>query len=274
MIPKRAIFYWDQGESNLPWTRRLAIDSFRALNPTWEVVLEKNNDYPGDIPQHRADYFRWKELYERGGVYFDTDIVFVRPFPDHLLQQDILITTDPVLRFHNIAVLGSSGDGNEFYEDLTNAAEDRVSCVTYNPNDYQVLGVCLMNRFFWREAGLAERPTGTYEGNIVENLRKRYPDYKIYNLPRAFVCPIQSHECDYIFRKPHPVVRKRMRAGKSKKLPMTLPEESIGVHWYGGHVLAPRMEKNLLDPKNEWDTRIGMFMLKHWRDLIESYGVQ
>jgi hypothetical protein len=104
MIPKRAFFFWSSPKP-MSWLRSLSIQTFKKFNPDWEVTLFDKVPLNGMHPVHRSDLFRYEELAERGGVYFDTDIVFFRPVPESLLQHDAVISVHPKHRFCNIGCL-------------------------------------------------------------------------------------------------------------------------------------------------------------------------
>lgn len=97
MIPKRAIFCWSSYDGKeMSWLRLQSIKSFQIMNPDWEIHIA-NDDNRMRWPIHegfrwsvlRSDYWRYCELYEKGGVYFDTDIVFVKPIPSKWLDASL-----------------------------------------------------------------------------------------------------------------------------------------------------------------------------------------
>lgn len=147
MIPRRAVFFWE-GEP-MPWLREQSVQTFTNLNPKWTVCVVgsgwMDQGAPGteiDIA-HRSDVTRYKELSEGGGVYFDTDIVFIKPFPDHLLEARTILPVDQGGHIGNVAVLGSEPGSRSF------AAIRDVALSKYRLGKfmgYQQLGVQLLNQ--------------------------------------------------------------------------------------------------------------------------------
>ena len=127
MIPKRAIFYWEG--KPMDWLRRQAIHSFRILNPGWEVEII-TGDWPvGDTWRFtplRSDYARYKALADRGGFYFDTDIVFVRPIPDSWLVQPLAAPLDDQRKIAHIAAIGSVA-GHRFFLQMLRDCHERAA---------------------------------------------------------------------------------------------------------------------------------------------------
>jgi hypothetical protein len=83
MIPKRIHYVWVGGA--LPAAQRAYIDSWRATNPDYELVLwnEDNIDFSVELLKRSyserkwakvADIARLMALYQQGGIYLDTDI--------------------------------------------------------------------------------------------------------------------------------------------------------------------------------------------------------
>ena len=83
MIPKRIHYVWVGGK--LPDAQRGYIDSWRATNPDYELVLwnEDNIDFSVDLVRRSyeerkwakvADIVRLTAVHQQGGVYLDTDI--------------------------------------------------------------------------------------------------------------------------------------------------------------------------------------------------------
>lgn len=167
MIPKIAHFYWTGGP--LPWLREQAIVSFCRLHPDWEVVLaspETRSVPPGCryvfdrvtdsrlAPAARSDVYRYHALAEYGGLYADTDVIFMRNVEPlfNCDKRDAWITTDsgtalPCMgRYHSgrwkvqlsIGVLAAP-KGSQFYKRVFNSARNVAPC-----EDYQSHGTSLI----------------------------------------------------------------------------------------------------------------------------------
>lgn len=93
-IPKRLWLYWHQGEDNAPRVIAQCLQSWKDLNPAWEVrVLNQQsieeeiqlNDLPQDISiQALSDVVRLRLLRKYGGVWADATIYAIRPLDDWL----------------------------------------------------------------------------------------------------------------------------------------------------------------------------------------------
>ena len=224
MIPKRAFFFWG-GPGPMSWLRRQSIETFCRLNPEWDVDLFYR---PGKNPVHRSDLFRYIELYSEGGYYFDTDIVFLRPFPEKYLDADVAITITDELRFASIGVLGASRH-SQFFLDAFNSATARKNAPSYKPEDYQHLGVGVLNRMFMDEMNLRHPDPGNCPDSF-EIASKRYPEDKWVNLPYDLVMPVDSFSIPSLYTK-------------SMSSP-GIHRDVIGVHWFGGYPQSKEFERS------------------------------
>lgn len=96
-IPKTLHFIWVGDESKRPDN---CIDTWRALNPDWEIKLWGNASlaetewvngaHMAEMAKRElngvADMMRWEILYNEGGVVVDADSICVRPLDDSLLD--------------------------------------------------------------------------------------------------------------------------------------------------------------------------------------------
>ncbi|WP_171060841.1 capsular polysaccharide synthesis protein [Poseidonocella sp. HB161398] len=92
-VPKRIWIFWQTGEATAPPLVRACIDSWRQMNPGWEVtVLDQGNlaqhaemPPPGSLSvQAYSDLLRLRLLRRRGGVWVDATCYCTRPL-DHWL---------------------------------------------------------------------------------------------------------------------------------------------------------------------------------------------
>lgn len=213
MIPRRAFYTWSGPPESMPWLRRLTVETFKKFNPDWEV--EHIHSAVGDELIHAAtwsDLRRYVELEARGGLYFDTDIVFLAPIPDTILEHPFAITMDPSVLvkypdhephpsqpgFSNIGLMAAT-HGHDFFRDVLRAAQEKAAA---GVESYQGLGVELLNGMFW----------GEHEPDI----RERYGDF--YNIPLDAILPIRWWRVYKLFNG----------------TPFEPPPGCIGVHWYGG----------------------------------------
>jgi hypothetical protein len=141
VIPRRAMFYWEGGE--MSWLRKQSIESFRRLNPGWDVALIDGSGLP-IAPKsllsivHRSDWGRYRALHQYGGFYFDTDIIFTRPIPTEWLSHEM------VLSGAHVAAMGCER-GEPWFRLLDAACEDLIRRDAKLA--YQGLGMNLVLKF-------------------------------------------------------------------------------------------------------------------------------
>lgn len=210
----------------MSWLRRQGIESFRRLNPKWEVVVlgrDPNSPIPGEHLAARAlrsDYARYKALAEHGGAYFDTDILFYKPIPEEWLTADLAlpINRDGAL-VHVASLFGSKGCA--FFVDAVKRAEEKIA--KGSPLGYQTLGVRLFRYY------LNGQPTFETMPYIA---RKMNLDF-IGIQPLSFL-PVPWDQAEYVFAPGH-------FGG--------WPDGGIGLHWYGGDHAVIAIEPTVTE---EW----------------------
>lgn len=147
MIPKRAWYYWE-GEP-MSWLREQSLETFARLNPGWSIEKIPLNGVAvsGDSRLARvlrSDWSRYRTLSAEGGVYFDTDIVFCKPFPEAWLNGKTMLPAGMARPVEHIAVIGSE-PGNRWFGMLDEACGHVYS--DDEPHNYQAFGVLLINKF-------------------------------------------------------------------------------------------------------------------------------
>lgn len=97
MIPKKIHYCWFGGNKKSKLILK-CMDSWRKFFPDYEIIEwnETNIDLHENVYVEQAykakkwafvsDYVRMKVLYENGGIYFDTDVEVLKPFPDEVLS--------------------------------------------------------------------------------------------------------------------------------------------------------------------------------------------
>jgi len=200
VIPKRAIFFWE-GEA-MPWLQRRGVESFRRLNPDWDVEVV-DGSWLGPLNGHRklgivhrSDCTRYHELAERGGLYFDTDIIFIRPIPESYLAHDYVVPLDSLGKLIHIALLGSR-PGLPFFQLISEIARrqfDRREVISY-----QGLGVSLLKKY---QSMLSKQD--------------------VLWAPLDLLIPVEWNETHRLWNGDQ----------------VQLSENAIGVHWFGGDPLA------------------------------------
>jgi hypothetical protein len=200
---------WKTGE------HALAVDQFYALEDLAcepniriqkvdSVGLEKINSVV-----QVADYIRIKMLYEHGGIWIDTDVLFFKKLPDYLWE--IVATDGFVISYENTITTGFMGfpRGSSIVHQALLRAQLRMRGNSFHAN-YQAFGPNL-----WEEIFLA------------------HPDEisRVQFLSDKLVYPILWKKLDQFFFQQDDSINF---------------EETIGVHWYGGSKYARSFTNNNL----------------------------
>lgn len=93
-IPRILWLYWEQGLDAAPELVRACVDSWRSLNPGWDIrLLDEASmaewvdmpSLPGAIASaHKADVLRTRLLAKHGGVWADATVWCLRPLDEWL----------------------------------------------------------------------------------------------------------------------------------------------------------------------------------------------
>lgn len=202
MLPKIIHYCW-VGNKPFPQKFEKYLSSWRKYLHAWEFRLWDNHRINLDIPFLRrafesclwgqiSDYLRWSALFEEGGIYFDTDIEVVQPFPDGIRE-------DSFLGFENVQnkirknPIGTAVIGLEKGHSL---AHRMMSYYHLNPNK-TILNTDLVTQEFKRK-GLNKYGVSTCKFQFVsiEGIRLYHCDFFYPNLARnpewAFNPPSQT----------------------------------------------------------------------------------
>jgi hypothetical protein len=144
-----------------------------------------------------ADTLKWYVLGEYGGTFSDMDILFFKPVP--IINFDIGINL-----FHNIIPVGfQQGKPNKVFKHMFEIAKTAMH------GNHEACGASLTGRIFLENNGLQKYIN---EGIIIKILEER------------LVYPFVLGDGYYNISARSPFYF----------LPMILPPECIGIHWYGG----------------------------------------
>jgi hypothetical protein len=218
MIPKRALFYWDHKSPQISWLRMQSMVTFARLNPDWEIVTLDGQDAPEILqkddeiyPVLRSDYCRYKALAEGGGMYFDTDIIFTKPFPEAWLNGDLALPLWPNNQLCGVAMLGAAPN-SPFFSSVVRKCNVRLGEPLLLA--YQSLGIKIM---------LHIEPFSTA---AAMNL-------SLVIIPADSHLAVMWGDVERLW----------------SPLKKYLPAVAIGLHWYGGDRLSLEYEKRFDDPE-------------------------
>lgn len=170
------------------------------------LIFSRDEEWLSEWPDSfRADYLRWTLLSSEGGLFSDTDILFIRPmsaFPDN---GERTADTNTVIcvchRWHRIGAVLSCPN-HPFFEEV----KARVRSA-FNPRSYQSIGPCLMNE-------MAPTP---------HDIASNHPSCIVLNLPLTTFYPFDDRTIPFAFEF---------------QSQMHIPASTIGIHWYGGHPIS------------------------------------
>ena len=222
--------------------RRRGIDSFRDLNPDWELTILDGADIPiegTDIVAiaNRSDWARYKALGEAGGFYFDTDTIFIRPIPETWLAADVALQVYPSGEIGGIGAMGASEKGRAFFGDLK--ALCAVTVATQDVLGYQSLGI----KLFWT---ISECLPSQAQIRTIGQYCER-AGYRFVPIPMQALLPVEWRSPEYVWLDKHPVA---------------IGEDVIGTHWYGGDHLSRLMEQKI---GRDWTESSACIVAKAYR---------
>tara|TARA_B100001113_G_scaffold352929_1_gene355642 strand:- start:728 stop:2368 length:1641 start_codon:yes stop_codon:yes gene_type:complete len=264
-IPKIANFYW--GSDKMSFLRYLTIYSFKKMNPDWSIHLYvpkniskeitwltkgadthhkiDNLEYDGEdyyeklledvalkvikvdfsksfitenAPEpHKSDLLTWQVLSTKGGLWCDMDIIFNRsmtslrenfgdPNTDTITSYDYRVRENDGSPTKPIGFLMSSGN-NIFFK--KHVAESKKS---YKDTQYQSIGTNVVKRV----------------SNTFEACKTKFFRNKFQNLDPDSVYHFHFQKINEIYKE-------------SKEV----PNNFIGLHWYGGHPTSQEFNKKI-----------------------------
>lgn len=148
MIPKILHYCWF-GNGEMPELALKCLESWRKYLPDYEIMVWNENNF--DVNMYRfaseaykekkyafvADVCRLYALKNMGGIYLDTDVEFLKPLDEKVLQQNAFTGFEDNLLLSS-AIMGSEKDGKwindllPYYDNRSFYLKDRSHDV--NPN--------------------------------------------------------------------------------------------------------------------------------------------
>ena len=163
-------------------------------------------------PAQTCDILQWHKLYEEGGIFCDSDIIFLRPINEELLTHDILTCFK---RYYTVGFWGAKPDTEMMLDFYSNAF------FTFDEDNYQTAGVTNIQ-------SVTKQKLSSLSGHKLKDLVMSYPDLSIFNL-----------SFDSFYRWDYNNLDKVYESFEAIK------DNQIGIHWYGGHVDSKKWIKLL-----------------------------
>jgi len=282
-IPKRLFLYWGRNRP-LSLMRYLTVKSFVSLNPDWEVHIYYSRDkgreetwstkeqmgcrvprnYPNYFSKlqtlervelvevsfyslgirkrvaevHKSDLLRWYLFSTFAGVWSDFDIVYIKPMSELMpllaAEADLFFCTYKKDRrlVYPIGFLGAGeGAGQSFYEEVFERGKKLLKYDPKSIRGYQTFGRFLLEQM------------------LSEKLSSASDDPAVSLLPSEVVYPVRNAHRYY------------------RQQPLSLPPETIGLHWYAGHKASSQMEYTVTE-RNIQDKAKTSVLLRRMLEIV------
>lgn len=213
MIPKKIHYCWF-GRGEKPKLAKKCIASWKKYCPDYEIIEWNEDNFDINMNGYTkmcyeqkkyaflSDYVRLLVVYEKGGLYFDTDVELVRN-PDFLLEKNGFLGFEIDGTESKIGVVNTGlGFGANVNNSIVKLMIEKYVPLIDGMRETQ--GCPRLNTIAMVEAGILE-------GNSIQEIS----GFVIY--PKEYFNPYDSI------------------TGKLKKTPNT-----VSIHWYAGSWLSPR----------------------------------
>lgn len=232
------VYTCKQDAKEIPWNDDIVQDFAIERDHNYMDRLKKHgiqlidvtNDYKKyDNPIAKSDLCRWRVLSEVGGVYADSDILFIRSLEDlssKFFEMDSSVCFDK----NGFCLIGfmAGVKSNRFFNDVFQTA-----LINYKSTVYQSAGADAMFRL------------ARTKRNAFQMLYRRYRG-TLNNIPMPVVYPFEWHESAKIFEE------------KQEMSPKT-----IGIHWFGGTPVSQKYNSMYNeDNYGQFDNTLSQYMLK------------
>lgn len=251
-IPKICHLYWDK--TPMSWLQTITVSSFHRYNPDWKIIVYVppqtysgnqrftpnylGKDYfhlitemkfveikPIDLQKYnvnenlhdilRSDIFRYKILYEVGGIWTDFDVVWMRPLSwiykiDYLQRANLDNMSDTVCMYkqlnghHNISVMIHK-QNSEFIKSLILKTDEIQTKLGAIKLDHQTFGTVMLNSMYPNFSNIEE-----HFHNVIPLKYETIFPYSIFNMAALY----NFTDLSYI------------------------NNNVLCVHWFNGHTLS------------------------------------
>lgn len=217
--PKNIFREWNTHQHLIDIQKTISLSKLIQVNPTKICIIpiNFNNDYQFDNNisiVFKADFIRIAKLYEHGGIWFDMDILFVKPIPDFFFKEDIQAFIFNYSRTIPTGFLASIPK-SKYLENLYNLSLQIIK--NKELNVYQKIGPDLWIQEYKK---LGKK--------IIKNIKI---------LDSNLVYPFFWNQLDNLFKNNS-----------------ALPENTFGIHWYNGADVTKefinQFDINNINPEN------------------------
>jgi hypothetical protein len=198
--PKNILREWNSHEHSININKKIPLSNLININSNKiflrTINFQKEYNFDNNISiVFKADFIRIAKLYEHGGIWFDMDILFIKPISEFFFKENVDAF---IFIYSNVIPTGflSTKPKSKYLEILFKKSLEIIE--NKKLNDYQKIGPTI-----W-----------TKEYNNLSHRDKM--GMKI--LDNNLVYPFLWNELDNLLSKPN----------------ITVPENTFGIHWYNG----------------------------------------
>jgi hypothetical protein len=197
--PKNILREWNSHEHSIDIQKKIPLSKLIEINPNKiflrPINFKKEYKFDNNISIiYKADYIRIAKLYEHGGIWFDMDILFIKPIPGFFFEEDIqafIFNYSGVLPTGFLATIPKSKYLDKLYKGASEIIKNKKL------NNYQKIG-----------------PIIWIEEYIKLNEKQKT---KIKTLDNNLIYPFLWDQLDKLYKKNS-----------------ILPENTFGIHWFNG----------------------------------------
>ena len=218
--PKNILREWNTHEHSINIKKIIPMSKLIEINPNKiflrSINFQKEYQFDNKISIiFKADFIRIAKLYEHGGIWFDMDILFIKPIPDFFFTEHIeafIFNYSGVLPTGFLASIPKSKYLDKLYKGSLEIIKNKKL------NNYQKIGPII-----WIEEYI--------------KLKKKIKE-TIKTLDNNLVYPFLWNQLNQLFKKSNAII----------------PENTFGIHWFNGALITKeyinQLDINNINPDN------------------------
>jgi hypothetical protein len=198
--PKNILKEWNSHEHSININKKIPLSNLIDINPDKiflrTINFQKEYNFDNNISiVFKADFIRIAKLYEHGGIWFDMDILFIKPIPEFFFKENVDAF---IFIYSDVIPTGflATKPKLKYLENLYNNSLEIIK--NKKLNGYQKIGPNLWIREYYKFG------------------RKTRKNIKI--LDNILVYPFLWNELNNLFSKSN----------------ILISEDTFGIHWYNG----------------------------------------